>query len=203
VQTVYLASGNEHKVQELRALAAASGLGWKIESAAAVGGMPVVVEDTGTFEGNARKKARALFERVPLGSAVLADDSGLCVEALGGLPGVESAYYAGPQGDAAANRVKLLEVLSGVPPERRQAYFACLLLLIDGAGKEEVFVGRCEGRIIDEMRGSGGFGYDPIFIPEGESRTLAEMSAAEKNAISHRARAWGALVAERLKRFGA
>jgi len=99
--------------------------------------------------------------------------------------------------------VKLLEVLSGVPPERRQAYFACLLLLIDGAGKEEVFVGRCEGRIIDEMRGSGGFGYDPIFIPEGESRTLAEMSAAEKNAISHRARAWGALVAERLKRFGA
>jgi len=203
VQTVYLASGNEHKVQELRALAAASGLEWRIESAVAVGGMPVVVEDTGTFEGNARKKARALFEQVPRGAGVLADDSGLCVEALGGLPGVESAYYAGPQGDAAANRVKLLEVLSGVSPERRQAYFACLLLLIDGDGKEGVFVGRCEGRIIDEMRGSGGFGYDPIFIPEGELRTLAEMSAVEKNAISHRARAWGALVAERLRRFGA
>ena len=197
MRTVYLASGNEHKAQELAELAAASGLPWQIESARALGGMPEVVEDTGTFQGNAGKKARALRALAPAGTGVLADDSGLCVAALGGGPGVESAYYAGPQGDPAANRLKLLAALAAVPEGRREAYFFCLLFLLEADGTERIFTGRCDGRIIGEMKGTGGFGYDPLFIPTGESRTLAEMSAAEKNALSHRARAWKALVDNR------
>ena len=194
MRTVYLASGNAHKAQELAALAAASGLPWSIESARALGGMPEVVEDTGTFEGNAGKKARALRDKAPAGTGVLADDSGLCVAALDGGPGVESAYYAGPQGDAAANRLKLLAALTEVPEGRRQAYFFCLLFLIEADGTERIFTGRCDGCIIGEMKGTGGFGYDPLFVPNGESRTLAELAEAEKNRISHRGRAWKALV---------
>jgi len=194
MRTVYLASGNAHKAQELAALAAASGLPWTIESARALGGMPNVIEDAGTFEGNAAKKARALRAKVPAGTGVLADDSGLCVAALDGGPGVESAYYAGPQGDPAANRLKLLAALAGVPEGRREAYFFCLLFLIEPHGTERIFTGRCDGRIIEEMKGAGGFGYDPMFVPAGENRTLAELSEAEKNRLSHRALAWKALV---------
>jgi XTP/dITP diphosphohydrolase len=194
--TIYLASGNAHKVEELRALAAAGGVKWDIRSARDLGGMPAVAEDTGTFEGNARKKARALRERAASGSDawVLADDSGLCVAELGGEPGVESAYYAGPQGDGIANRLKLLATLQGVPAGRRQACFLCHLLLIDPDGRERSFTGRCDGTIAAAATGTGGFGYDPIFVPEGENRTMAEMTAAEKNAISHRARAFRGLV---------
>jgi XTP/dITP diphosphohydrolase len=194
MRTVYLASGNAHKAQELAALAAASGLPWSIESARALGGMPEVAEDTGTFDGNAGKKARALRLKAPAGTGVLADDSGLCVTALNGGPGVESAYYAGPQGDAAANRRKLLAALAGAPEGRREAYFFCLLFLIEADGTERIFTGRCDGRIIGEMKGTGGFGYDPLFVPAGETRTLAELTEAEKNRISHRGRAWKALV---------
>jgi XTP/dITP diphosphohydrolase len=118
---LYLASGNAHKAAEMNALALASGLPVTIISAKAVGGMPPVVEDAGTFVGNARKKARALQACVPAGAWVLADDSGLCVDALGGAPGVESAYYAGPEGDAAANLRKLVAVLASVPPAQRGA----------------------------------------------------------------------------------
>lgn len=195
---LYLASGNAHKAAEMNALAQASGLAVEIVSAKAVGGMPPVQEDTGTFAGNACKKALALRAVLPAGAWVLADDSGVCVEALDGGPGVESAYFAGPESDPRANLTKLVEVMRGVPAGRRGAYFYCLLALAGPAGEPELFDGRCDGVLLDEPRGGGGFGYDPIFRPEGYDRSYAELTEAEKNRISHRGRAWARL-AERLR----
>lgn len=192
---IIVASGNAHKVAELQALAEADGLPVTLESARVVGGMPPVVEDTGTFVGNAQKKARALRERAPSDAWVLADDSGLCVDALGGEPGVESAYYAGPQGDGAANLRKLVEVMRGVPAQRRGAYFVCVLVLIGPDGRERVFEGRANGRLLDEPRGGAGFGYDPLFVPDGGAQTYAEIGDAAKNGVSHRAAAWRKLAA--------
>lgn len=192
---LYLASGNAHKAGEFQDLVTASGLSLQVVSAKAVGGMPEVVEDAGTFAGNAAKKARALRTRVPAGERVLADDSGLCVEALGGGPGVESAYYAGPQGDAAANLRKLVGAMKDVPDAARAAHFVCVLLFIDAAGREHLFEGRCDGRLCREPRGGSGFGYDPLFVPEGFERTMAELTAEEKNAVSHRGKAWAKLAA--------
>ena len=194
-QVSYLASGNAHKVAEMGALAARDGLSVEIVSAKALGGMPEVVEDTGTFRGNARKKARALWEIAPKGSVVLADDSGVCVDHLGGGPGGESAYFAGPQGDAAANLRKLTEVMRGVPAGERGARFYCLLFLIDETGAEFVFEGECAGTLLDEPRGGAGFGYDPLFVPEGFAESYAELGDEVKARLSHRARAWAALSA--------
>ncbi|MBL9202811.1 MAG: RdgB/HAM1 family non-canonical purine NTP pyrophosphatase [Opitutaceae bacterium] len=188
-----LASGNAHKVAELQGLAAASGLAVRIRSAREFGGMPPVDEDTGTFVGNARKKALALRATLPPAVWALADDSGVCVDALGGAPGVESAYYAGPQHDAAANLAKLVAVMRGVPEAKRGARFVCVLLALGPRGEERIFEGECHGRLLGTPRGGGGFGYDPIFLPEGFSASYAEISDAEKNQISHRARAWGRL----------
>jgi XTP/dITP diphosphohydrolase len=194
-QVIYLASGNAHKVAEMGALAVRDGLAVEIVSAKALGGMPEVVEDTGTFRGNARKKARALWEIAPKGSVVLADDSGVCVDYLGGGPGVESAYFAGPQGDAAANLRKLTEVMRDVPAGERGARFYCLLFLIDEAGAEFVFEGECAGTLLDEPRGGAGFGYDPLFVPEGFEESYAELGDEVKARLSHRARAWVGLSA--------
>jgi XTP/dITP diphosphohydrolase len=190
---LYLASGNAHKALELQALADAAKLPVAIISARAVGGMPHVVEDTGTFVGNARKKAIALRTRLPADGWALADDSGLCVDALGGGPGVESAYYAGPTGDAVANLAKLTHTMRDVPDGQRGAHFVCVLVLCGPEGGEQVFEGRCEGRLRREPSGAAGFGYDPLFVPDGHTRSFAEMSEAEKNALSHRARAWARL----------
>ena len=189
---LHLASGNAHKAGEFSALAAGSGLPVEI---VATKGMPAVVEDAGTFSGNARKKAQALRAVLPAGSWVLADDSGLCVAALRGAPGVESAYYAGPEGDSAANLRKLVEAMEGVPTDQRHAYFACVLVVIDPEGAEHVFEGRCEGTLRETVGGSGGFGYDPLFVPSGQTLTFAELPEAEKNALSHRGRAWARLAA--------
>ncbi|HEU5080557.1 MAG TPA: RdgB/HAM1 family non-canonical purine NTP pyrophosphatase [Opitutaceae bacterium] len=189
---LYLASGNAHKVQELQALADASGLAIEVLSAKAAGGMPRVEEDTGTFIGNARKKAQALKTKLPPEAWVLADDSGLCVDELGGNPGVDSAYYAGPQGDSAANLRKLVEVMRAVPGDRRAAHFYCVLVLLGGGEHdrvETIFEGRVDGTLAFEPRGGQGFGYDPLFVPHGGEKTLAELTEAEKNEISHRARA--------------
>jgi XTP/dITP diphosphohydrolase len=191
----YLASGNAHKALELQALAEESGLAVEIRSARELGGMPPVEEDTGTFLGNARKKALALRALAPPGTWVLADDSGLCVDALGGEPGVESAYYAGPQGDAAANLAKLVATLRAVPDDQRRAHFICVLAAVSPVGDERSFVGRCDGRLLAAPRGSVGFGYDPLFVPEGERQSLGELGEAVKNRMSHRARAWGQLAA--------
>lgn len=187
---LHLASGNSHKVAEFQALAHASGLAVTLVSAREVGGMPDVLEDTGTFPGNAAKKARALKARLPVESWVLADDSGLCVDALNGAPGVESAYYAGPSGDSAANLRKLVNVMRAVPDEKRNAHFTCVLVLIGPDGLERVFEGKTPGRLLASPRGGQGFGYDPLFVPVGSSLTFAEMSEPSKNAISHRGRAW-------------
>ena len=192
---LHLASGNAHKVAEFQELARAAELAWEIGSARAAGGMPPVVEDTGTFVGNARKKAQALQRALRAPGWVLADDSGLCVDALGGAPGVESAYYAGPAGDAAANLRKLVETMRDVPAGGRAAHFRCVLLLLDPAGREFVFDGRCDGALGAEPRGGAGFGYDPLFVPDGYTRTLAELAPEEKNRLSHRGRAFAQLAA--------
>lgn len=191
---LYLASGNAHKVAEMNALARADHLDVEIVSAKAVGGMPAVVEDAGTFIGNARKKAAALKAVLPDDAWVLADDSGLCVDALDGAPGVESAYYAGPQGDGAANLRKLVETMRGVPANQRGAHFVCVLVLAGPNGHEQVFEGRCEGVLCDEPRGGAGFGYDPLFVPAGHVRSFAELGDEVKNTLSHRGRAWARLV---------
>jgi XTP/dITP diphosphohydrolase len=188
---LYLASGNPNKARELESMA---GGAVELVSAAAVGGMPVVLEDTGTFMGNARKKAVALRAKLSADDWVLSDDSGLCVDALGGLPGVESAYYAGPQGDPAANLARLVGAMGEVPEGMRGAEFVCVLVLLGPGGLERHFEGRCPGRLALGPRGGGGFGYDPLFIPDGFDVTLAEMEPGRKNALSHRGRAWSECV---------
>ena len=186
----YLASGNAHKVAELQALAIASELPIRIHSAREVGGMPAVVEDAGTFVGNARKKAHALRVKLPANAWAIADDSGLCVDELGGGPGVESAYYAGPQGDSAANLAKLVAVMKDVPEPRRRAQFRCVLVVVEPNGDEHLFEGECPGRLRFTPQGGTGFGYDPLFVPEGRHETFAELGEELKNVLSHRARAW-------------
>lgn len=187
---LYLASGNLHKVGELQKLAHDDGLALSIRSARDLGGMPEVVEDTGTFVGNARKKARALREIAPPGSWVMADDSGICVDALDDGPGVESAYFAGPQGDDDANLQKLVEVMRKVPAGQRGAHYVCVLLLLDEAGGEQIFEGFCHGNLDTTPHGDGGFGYDPLFIPAGHERTFGVLPAETKQRLSHRAEAW-------------
>ncbi len=184
---IHLASGNVHKAAEFQRLADESGLPVRIVPASP---MPEVVEDAGTFVGNARKKAVALQALLPPEAWVLADDSGVCVDALGGAPGVESAYYAGPEHDSGANLRKLTEVMRDVPEERRAAFFHCVLVLRGPGDTELVFAGRCDGVLAREPVGGAGFGYDPLFIPDGFDRTYAQLGEAEKNNISHRGRAW-------------
>lgn len=187
---IHLASGNPHKVQELSAFAKATAGRRRPIEFVLPERMPGVEEDTGTFVGNAQKKAAALQALLPPDAWVLADDSGVCVEALGGAPGVESAYYAGPQHDAAANLLKLTEVMRDVPEGRREAFFFCVLVLRGPGGVEHVFEGRCDGVLARVPAGGAGFGYDPLFIPAGYDRTYAQLSEAEKNKISHRGQAW-------------
>lgn len=193
MRKIFLASGNVHKAAELQQLAANAKLPVEIVSARAVGGMPEVEEDTGTFVGNARKKALALRSKIPADAWVLADDSGVCVDALNGGPGVESAYYAGPEGDPNANLRKLIDVMRDVPDEQRAARFYCVLLLLTHDGRELLFEGGCGGRMRREARGQWGFGYDPLFVPDGYEQTYAELGDEVKNRISHRARAWSRL----------
>jgi XTP/dITP diphosphohydrolase len=184
---IHLATGNAHKVQEFQRLADASGLALRFLPA---NPMPEVVEDTGTFVGNARKKAQALQALLPADAWVLADDSGVCVDALDGAPGVESAYYAGPEHDSAANLRKLTEVMRAVPDGQRGACFLCVLVLRGPGGIEASFEGRCVGVLALEPEGGKGFGYDPLFIPAGHACTYAQLDEAAKNKISHRGRAW-------------
>lgn len=196
---VVIATGNAHKVEEFNRLAADAGLkDLRFISAkeCVPGGMPKVVEDAGTFEGNARLKALALRKIVPEDYFVMADDSGLCVDFLDGAPGVETAYYAGPDATHAENRAKLLDALNGVPAEKRGAYFYCLLLLITPENREIIFDGRCPGFIPENERDSGfGFGYDPVFVPVGYDKTFAELSGEIKDSLSHRGKAFSELTA--------
>jgi XTP/dITP diphosphohydrolase len=179
---IVIATRNRGKVEELRALL--GDLPVEVRAAGDYEGLGEVEEDAETFEGNALKKAHAVA--LFTGEAALADDSGLEVDALDGAPGVHSARYAGPDGDAEANRQRLLEAMRDAVD--RQARFRCALAFVDGVN-EWVFDGSCEGEIINEERGEGGFGYDPVFVPDGYVVTFAEMSRQEKNMISHRGRA--------------
>jgi XTP/dITP diphosphohydrolase len=193
VKRLVFASGNRHKVAEIAAMLAPRG--WAVEPLTLT-----VEEDAATFAGNAEKKARAALAATGLPS--LADDSGLEVDALGGAPGVLSARYAGEPCDDAANNAKLLAALDGVPDARRTARFRCALVFVDGAGARLEADGACEGRIGHAARGSGGFGYDPLFILDGDGRTMAELTPEEKNRVSHRARALGKLVAALQAHYG-
>ena len=186
-----LASGNPGKLRELRAIL--EGLPVELVGLADAGaGEPPEVAETGaTFLGNALLKARAYAAWS--GLAAVADDSGLEVDALGGAPGVRSARYAGEGAGDRANLDKLLAELDGVPPERRTARFRCAAVLADPKGGEWHAEAAWEGRVLDAPRGTGGFGYDPVFLPDGWDRTSAEVDQATKDAASHRGRAFRAL----------
>jgi XTP/dITP diphosphohydrolase len=206
--SLVVATRNAHKVGEIQAIL---GPGFRCTPLTAFPEAPRLVEDGDTFAANAAMKARQLAawllapgtpDRpvVPPTSLVLADDSGLEVDALNGAPGVHSARFAagesGPGHNApdAANNAKLLRLLQGLPPGRRTARFRCVLALVwagqpPGAGDPILFEGRCEGRIGLEPRGQGGFGYDPLFIPAGLEESFAELGGEMKNSLSHRFRA--------------
>lgn len=187
---VVLATRNAHKVDELRRILAPYGV-----TLVGLDEFPDVgeVAETGsTFAENALLKAHAVARAT--GLVAVADDSGIAVEALNGMPGVLSVYWAGRARDDAANLRLLLEQLEDVPEERRGAAFVCAAAAATPDGRELLVEERMEGSIIRAPRGTGGFGYDPIFVPTGETRTTAEMTAAEKDAISHRGRAFRALL---------
>jgi non-canonical purine NTP pyrophosphatase (RdgB/HAM1 family) len=184
MNSLWLASTNAGKAREIRALLGGE---WEVRTLRDLPGAPEVEETGTTFLENARLKALALSGRVD--GWVLADDSGLEVEALGGAPGVVSARYAGVPGDDAANVRKLLAALAGVPEGRRGARFVCAMVLARGGQAAGEFHGTWEGRIGFEPRGHNGFGYDPVFLPAGGSCTAAELGEEEKNRASHRGQA--------------
>jgi XTP/dITP diphosphohydrolase len=187
-----LATRNRHKVAELSRILEAAGLAVDLHPVDDFAGVPDVAETGLTFADNALLKARAVAAAT--GLPAVADDSGLCVDALAGLPGVFSARWAGRHGDDRANLELLLDQLRDVPDDRRGAHFACAAALVTPDGREVVEEGRLEGTLTRAPRGTGGFGYDPVLQPTGESRTTAEMSPEEKDAVSHRGRAFRALV---------
>ena len=180
MNTLVVATHNAHKLREIGELLP----GWDI-----CGEDSGAEETAETFVGNARIKARAIAPRHP-GAWVMADDSGLEVAALGGAPGVRSARYAGRDGDTPANNALLLRNLSGVLD--RRARFTCAIVLVAPDGTEHEVEGHCPGHIAEKPSGAGGFGYDPLFVPDGYDHSFAELSPEEKNAISHRGRALSA-----------
>ena len=193
-QHVVLATHNRHKVEEFQAIVAAARPDLQV---IAYDG-PEPVEDGVTFAENALIKARAAAAHT--GLPALADDSGICVDVLGGSPGVFSAYWAGHAKDASANLELLLDQLSDIADPHRTAQFVSTIALVvpGDASSEQVVEGRWPGRVATSRSGDGGFGYDPIFIPDGQpadsERTVGEWSSVEKNADSHRARAFAELV---------
>lgn len=197
-----LASSNTGKLAELRRLLPESVSVLGLGDVAAFTPLP---ESGATFEDNALIKARQAAAET--GMVALADDSGLEVAALNGMPGVLSARWSGVHGDDPANNALLLAQIRDVPDERRGAGFVSAVALVDPAGRTEVAVGRWPGRIIREPRGTGGFGYDPLFVPEecdadGTGRTSAELAPAQKNEWSHRGRAMRAILPAILDVFG-
>ena len=189
--SLVLATRNDHKVDEVRSILGAAGLEVPLVGLSGFPDGPDVVEDGLTFAANALKKARAVSAAT--GLPAVADDSGLCVDALNGMPGVFSARWAGRHGDDDANLDLVLSQVADVPDADRGASFVCAAALAVPVGEERVVEGRIVGRLLRARRGSGGFGYDPIFLPAGHDRTTAEMTAAEKNVISHRGEAFRAL----------
>jgi XTP/dITP diphosphohydrolase len=187
---VFLASGNAKKIGEMQRILAEHVADIEVLGIGDIDGYVEPVEDQPTFEGNALLKARAGVAATGLPS--IADDSGLCVDALNGMPGVLSARWSGPPKSDGRNNELLLAQLDDVPDERRGAHFACAIAWVLPDGRERVVEGRMPGRIIREQRGSGGFGYDVVFVAlehDAEGLTSAELDPAEKDRISHRGRA--------------
>lgn len=193
MEKLVFATNNRHKLEEVSAM---TGGTVKIVSLAEIECHDDIPETADTFQGNALQKAAYVYEH--FGLPCFADDSGLEVNCLGGIPGVLSARYAGEHGNSEANIAKLLDAMKG--SENRKADFKTVVALILPDGKTEFFEGRVDGVITMEKRGEGGFGYDPIFIPDGYDKTFAELGENIKNKISHRAKAIAALC-EYLKRL--
>jgi XTP/dITP diphosphohydrolase len=189
-QRLLLATRNANKTREVREIL---GDGWEVEDLTARPDLPDVEETGETFEENAKLKALAAAEHYD--GWVLADDSGLEVDALGGAPGVRSARFAGEEADMVANRALLLEKLRDVRGKERRGRFRCVLALAHGGQVVATFSGAVEGIIAPAERGRGGFGYDPLFVAEGMCRTFAEVTPGEKHACSHRGRALAQAVA--------
>jgi len=185
-----LATGNQGKVSEFKDLL--SGFEIEIKSPKDFGPIPEVLEDGKTFEENAYKKAH--FTAKMLGFPALADDSGLVVEALGGVPGVYSARYAGENATDEDNNLKLLGAMEGVSD--RKAAFECVLAIAVPRGPALIYEGRCDGEIADEMKGENGFGYDPLFYFPPSKKTFAQLTRQEKNRVSHRGKAMEELRSE-------
>jgi len=185
MKTLVVATRNRGKLQEIEAFL--SGVVEHVSCATDFEGFPETIEDGETFELNALKKAREAMRYT--GLPALADDSGLVVEALDGRPGVYSARFAGNDADDAANNRRLLDELDGVASESRRSAFVCAMAFVMPDGREQLFLGRVGGCILTEERGSGGFGYDPLFLVDGFGRSMAELSVEEKNSISHRGQA--------------
>lgn len=185
-----MATRNAHKVDEVARILAEAGA--SVQLVPLPTDAPEVSETGATFAANALLKARSAAQHT--GLPAIADDSGLCVDALNGMPGIHSARWCGVHGDDAANLGLLLGQLAETPMSRRGAQFVCAAVVVDPAADiEHIVEGVLEGRLTDAPRGEGGFGYDPIFIPHGEQRTTAEMSAEEKDLISHRGHAFRSL----------
>ncbi|KAF0126919.1 MAG: dITP/XTP pyrophosphatase [Elusimicrobia bacterium] len=179
---IVVATANRHKAAELSALLSLPGL--EFVPLSDFPGAGPVEEDGRTLEENAVKKARSAAAAT--GLRALADDTGLEVEALGGAPGVYSARYAGEGCSYADNNARLLRALAGVPAEARRAAFRCVIALCSPDGSTVTAEGRVSGRILEEPRGADGFGYDPLFLPDGSESSFAELAAEEKNSLSHR-----------------
>ena len=193
MKTIYLASGNVHKLHELQTALIQAGLPIKVSGPDNIGGMPEVEETGSTFEANALLKANGLKEIGPQDGWFLADDSGIEIDALDGRPGVISARYAGLGCDDEKNNNKVLEEMKDVPDHDRTCRFRCVLALV-GENLEKTFAGACEGTLLSERQGTGGFGYDPLFLPNESKSTFAQISLEEKAMISHRARALNKLI---------
>jgi XTP/dITP diphosphohydrolase len=187
-----LATRNRHKVEEMHRILAETGVEVELLTVADFPDAPEVAETGATFNENALLKARAIAEAT--GMVAVADDSGLCVDALNGMPGVLSARWSGRPHQDRANLELVLAQLADVPDERLTAHFACAAAVAVPGGEQHVVLGRVEGRIVRDPRGTNGFGYDPIFESQDvPGRTTAELSDEEKDAISHRGRALRAL----------
>ena len=186
---IVFASGNEGKVREIREML--KGMGIELVSLSNYAHVPEIVEDGKSFLENALKKARIISEFT--GETVLADDSGLQVEVLGGEPGIYSSRYAGEKATDEENNTKLLTKLKNIPQEKRTAFFRCVLVLYKRDGSYDYFEGKWNGQIIDERRGNNGFGYDPIFFVPELKKTAAELPSEIKNKVSHRGQAFAQL----------
>jgi len=190
-ERIVLATRNAHKVSELQRILSAAGLAVDLVSLEEFPGAPEVAETESSFAGNALLKARAIADFT--GLPAIADDSGLCVDALNGMPGIYSARWAGRHGDDRANLELVLGQMADVPDTRRGAQFVCAAAWVVPGQSEHVIEGVLEGSLARAPRGSHGFGYDPIFVPQGYALTTAELRPEEKDAISHRGQAFRSL----------